>query len=262
MKNKIKNLVALATIAFIGTALADEIAQLRPAGKAIVVMQRKTQEISKPTTVALKPGDQVCVKTGKLEFVRAGKKQNMEAGQCLQISAKRSDGGSVAQFVVGLVNNPKTFDNQNAQSRNADCGTNCAAPGLQIPSNYNLPEVLLPMSGRPNPKTLRLTDASGKTILQLQDKNDDSVFKIPTSSLRKSRHIEITSATKDVLYSGDVYAVSTNESNTDPTSAAGSLLATQLIEYAPVAYSYLVKAGETESAKKLEQQIRLSFVGQ
>ena len=253
-------ILALCALALPAAALADEIAQLKPQGVTTIQYRNRTLKLEKPTSVALKPGDQVCVQSGKLEVVRGGgkTKQALGAGQCLHITG-RSDAASVATFVAGMINNPRTADTQNAQSRSDEV---LVGPALHLPADYALETVLLPTSGRPNPKTARLLDANGKTIWTDKRDDDEAVFELPTAKLRAARKLEVLNAQGQVLYAGSVYQVSFQ--GTAPKSnreAAMRLLATGQPEFAPVAYSYLVKLGDAEGARSLEAQIRLSFVG-
>lgn len=252
-------IAALILCLILPTALADEIAQLKPVGTTTIQFKNRVIKLEKTTTVALKPGDQVCVQQGKLEVLRGPNKtkQVLATGQCLQVTG-RSDAASVATFVQALVNNPRTADTQNAQSRGDDVLT---GPAIHLPNDYALETVLLPISGRPNPKTLKLFDAAGKVIFTATRDEDSAVFELPTAKLRVARKLEVMNAQSQVLYAGAVYQVSFSSAPKNNQEAALRLLATGQVEYAPIAYSYLVKLGDVEGAKTLEEQIRLSFTG-
>lgn len=256
-------LIALATIAFTGVALADEVAELRPTGTTVITFRGKPATITKPTTVSLRAGDQLCVSSGKLELLRGVSKQKyvLEKGRCLQVSPPSNDGQSVMTFVQSLVNNPKTFDNQGAMSRGGDC-KDCVGPALQVPKDFALPELLLPLSGRPNPKTLKLFDAKGAVLYSSALSDDEAVFAIPTGKLLKSSRLEVRNASNEVLYASSVFVADFGgKAPTNPTQAARRLLATGIAGYAPAAYSYLVKAGASDERTQLETFIRSNFIG-
>lgn len=256
-------LIALATIALTGVALADEVAELRPTGTTQITFRGKPATITKPTTVSLKAGDQLCVTSGKLDLLRGASKQKyvLDKGRCLQVSPPANDGQSVMSFVQSLVNNPKTFDNQGAMSRGTDC-QDCAGPALQIPKDFALSELLLPISGRPNPKTLKLIDANGTVLFSSQSNADEAVFAIPTAKLLKSARLEVRNSSNEILYGAVVYVADFGgKAPSDPTVAARRLLATGIAGYAPAAYSYLVKAGSTDERAQLETFIRANFIG-
>jgi hypothetical protein len=240
-------------------ALADETAELRPTGKTVITYRAKRIELKKPATVALQPGDQLCVMTGKLEVRRSNSKLALEAGKCLQVAPPRNDGESVLGFVKSLVNNPKSYDTQAAQSRDPNAGG--PAPALNVPQSYALATLSLPISGRPSPKVLKLLDASGKAILTLTNNDDESVFQIPSTTLKKARRLEVRGADKKVLYAASVFLIEFANLPSDPLEAAKRLLETRSIEYAPAAYSLLVKAGFTDEASELEAHIRSNFAG-
>jgi hypothetical protein len=259
-----RSLLAIAAISSLTAflpmiALADETAELRPTGKTVITYRAKRIELKKPATVALQPGDQLCVMTGKLEVRRNNNKLELPAGKCLQVAPPRNDGESVLGFVKGLVNNPKSYDTQGAQSR--DLNAVVPAPTLNLPSNYALNTLSLPISGRPNPKVLKLLDATGKTLMMLENKNDESVFEIPTANLKKARKLEVRGADKKILYAASIFLVEFANLPSDPLEAAKRLLETRSIEYAPAAYSLLVKAGSESEASELEAHIRASFTG-
>jgi hypothetical protein len=258
---KIAGLIAIAAIsAFLPMiALADETAELRPTGKTVITYRAKRIELKKPATVALQPGDQLCVMTGKLEVRRSNSKLALEAGKCLQVAPPRNDGESVLGFVKSLVNNPKSYDTQAAQSRDPNAGG--PAPALNVPQNYALATLSLPISGRPNPKVLKLLDAGGKTIFTQTNNNDESVFQIPNVTLKKARRLEVRGADKKVLYAASVFLVEFANLPSDPLEAAKRLLETRSIEYAPAAYSLLLKAGSNAEAIELEAHIRSTFAG-
>jgi hypothetical protein len=258
---KIAGLLTIAAVsAFLPMiALADETAELRPTGKTVITYRAKRIELKKPATVALQPGDQLCVMTGKLEVRRSSNKLMLEAGKCLQVAPPRSDGESVLGFVKSLVNNPKSYDTQAAQSRDVNAIT--PAPALNIPRNFALTTLSLPISGRPNPKVLRLLDVTGKTLLTLENKDDESVFEIPSAMLQKARKLEVRGADKKILYSASVFQVEFANLPSDPLEAAKRLLETRSVEYAPAAYSLLLKAGSSPEASELEAHIRSTFVG-
>lgn len=263
MKRTTVALLALGLMVISSVALADEVAQLKPTGKTVITYRGKPVTLEKPTTVSLKPGDQICVTSGKLDVVRANQKQKMtlEKGRCLQVSPPRSDGQSVMSFVESLVNIPKSYDQQGAMSRSADC-LDCVGPALHVPADFGLAELRFPVAGRPNPKTLRLLDAGGKTLFQTQTAEDEAVFAIPTTPLLKSAKLEVRNASNEVLYSANVYIVkSLDKTPTNPLEAAKRLLATNNISYVPAAYSYLVKANQTEGMTRLADYIRASFIG-
>jgi hypothetical protein len=264
MKRKVALLALISSLAVVSSvALADEVAQLKPIGKTVITYRGKPVTLEKPTSVSLKPGDQICVTSGKLDVVRANQKQKLtlEKGRCLQVSPPRSDGQSVMSFVESLVNNPKSFDQQGAMSRSADC-QDCVGPALHVPADFALPELRFPVAGRPNPKALRLLDAGGKTLFQTQTAEDEAVFAIPTGPLLKSARLEVRNASNEVLYGANVYIVKSLEKTpTNPIEAARRLLATNNIGYVPAAYSYLVKANQTDGMTKLEDYIRASFIG-
>jgi hypothetical protein len=256
-------LIALSTLAFSGVALADEVAELRPTGATAITFRGKPATITKPTTVSLKAGDQICVTSGKLDLLRGTSKQKytLEKGRCLQVSPPASDGQSVMTFVQSLVNNPKTFDNQGAMSRGGDC-KDCAGPALQVPKDFALSELLLPVSGRPNPKTLRLMDTKGTVLYSSTSNADEAVFAIPTAKLLKAARLEVRNASHEMLYGANVYISDFGgKAPASPTEAARRLLATGNAGYAPAAYSYLVKAGSTDERAQLETFIRANFVG-
>lgn len=240
-------------------ALADETAELRPTGKTVITYRAKRIELKKPATIALQPGDQLCVITGKLEVRRSNSKLALEAGKCLQVAPPRNDGESVLGFVKSLVNNPKSYDTQAAQSR--DPNTGGPTPALNVPQRYALATLSLPISGRPNPKVLKLLDAAGKTILTLSNNDDESVFQIPSATLKKARRLEVRGADKKVLYAANVFLVEFANLPSDPLEAAKRLLETRSIEYAPAAYSLLLTAGSNAEALELEAHIRSSFAG-
>lgn len=258
---KIAGLLAIATVsAFLPMiALADETAELRPTGKTVITYRAKRIELKKPATVALQPGDQLCVMTGKLEVRRSNNKLMLEAGKCLQVAPPRNDGESVLGFVKSLVNNPKSYDTQAAQSR--DINAAGMVPALHVPQNYALTTLSLPISGRPNPKVLKLLDAAGKAILTLSNNEDESTFEIPSVSLKKARRLEVRGADKEVLYAANVFTVEFANLPNDPLEAAKRLLETRSIEYAPAAYSLLLKAGSVDEASELEVHILFTFVG-
>ncbi len=256
-------LFALTALALSGIALADEVAELRPTGATVISFRGKPVTIKKTTTVSLKAGDQICVTSGKLDLLRGLSKQKytLEAGRCLQVSPPTNDGQSVMTFVQSLVNNPKTFDNQAAMSRGDDC-KDCAGPALQIPKDFALRELLLPISGRPNPKTLRVLDAKGNVLFSSNSSADEAVFAIPTAKLLKSSRLEVKNASGEVLYGASIFISDFGgKTPTSPTEAARRLLATGIAGYAPAAYSYLVKAGSTDERTQLETFIRTNFVG-
>ena len=261
MKRTKISLFALATASVFlpMIALADETAELRPTGKTVITYRAKRIELKKPATVALQPGDQLCVMTGKLEVRRNNSKLALEAGKCLQVAPPRNDGESVLGFVKSLVNNPKSYDTQGAQSRGD--GTTAIAPALNLPRNYALATLRLPISGRPSPKLLKLLDGGGKTLLSLENKDDDSVFEIPTAMLKKARRLEVRGANKKVLYAASVYLVEFANLPSDPLEAAKRLLETRSIEYAPAAYSLLLEARSNAEATELEAHIRSHFAG-
>jgi hypothetical protein len=240
-------------------ALADETAELRPTGKTVITYRAKRIELKKPATVALQPGDQLCVMTGKLEVRRSNGKLALEAGKCLQVAPPRNDAESVLGFVKSLVNNPKSYDTQGAQSR--DPNANGPTPTLNVPQSYALATLSLPISGRPNPKVLKLLDATGKTLLTLESNDDESVFQIPSVTLKKTRRLEVRGADKQVLYAASVFQVEFANLPNDPLEAAKRLLETRSIEYAPAAYSLLLKAGSNAEASELEAHIRSNFAG-
>ena len=240
-------------------ALADETAELRPTGKTVITYRAKRIELKKPATIALQPGDQLCVMTGKLEVRRGNSKLALEAGKCLQVAPPRNDGESVLGFVKSLVNNPKSYDTQAAQSR--DVNVVAPAPALNVPRNYALATLSLPISGRPNPKVLKLLDMTGKTLLTLENKDDASVFEIPSAKLQKARKLEVRGADNKILYSASVFQVEFVNLPSDPLEAAKRLLETRNVEYAPAAYSLLLKAGSGAGASELESHIRATFVG-
>ena len=259
-----RTLLALAAVSSLAgflpmIALADETAELRPTGKTVITYRAKRIELKKPATVALQPGDQLCVMTGKLEVRRINSKLALEAGKCLQVAPPRNDGESVLGFVKSLVNNPKSYDTQAAQSR--DVNVVAPAPALNVPRNYSLPTLSLPISGRPNPKVLKLLDVTGKTLLTLENKDDESVFEIPSAVLQKARKLEVRGADKKILYSASVFQVEFANLPSDPLEAAKRLLETRSVEYAPAAYSLLLKAGSGAGASELESHIRATFVG-
>jgi hypothetical protein len=264
MKRKVVLLALISSLTMISSvALADEVAQLKPNGKTVITYRGKPVTLDKPTTVSLKPGDQICVTSGKLDVVRANQKQKMtlEKGRCLQVAPPRSDGQSVMSFVESLINNPKSFDQQGAMSRSADC-QDCVGPALHVPADFGLAELRFPVAGRPNPKTLRLLDATGKTLFQTQTAEDEAVFAIPTAPLLKSVRLEVRNASNEVLYGASVYIVKSLEKTpTNPVEAARRLLATNNIGYVPAVYSYLVKANQTDGMTKLAEYIRASFIG-
>ncbi len=258
-----KRILILAALALSGVALADEVAELRPSGATLITFRGKPATITKPTTVSLRAGDQLCVSSGKLEVLRGISKQKytLEKGRCLQVSPPANDGQSVMTFVQSLVNNPKTFDNQGAMSRGGDC-KECTGPSLQVPKDFALPELLLPMSGRPNPKTLKLMDAKGAVLFSSSLSDDEAVFALPTAKLLKSSRLEVRNASGEVLYAASVFVADFGgKAPVDPTQAARRLLATGIAGYAPAAYSYLVKAGSSDERTQLEGFIRSNFIG-
>ena len=259
-----RTLLALAALSSLAgflpmIAFADETAELRPTGKTVITYRAKRIELKKPATVALQPGDQLCVMTGKLEVRRSNSKLELLAGKCLQVAPPRNDGESVLGFVKSLVNNPKSYDTQAAQSRDSNAGG--PAPTLNVPQRYALAMLSLPISGRPSPKVLKLLDANGKTILTLTNNDDESTFQIPNVSLKKARRLEVRGADQKVLYAASVFLVEFANLPSDPLEAAKRLLETRSIEYAPAAYSLLLKAGSNAEAIELEAHIRSAFAG-
>ena len=259
-----RTLLALAAVSSLAgflpmIALADETAELRPSGKTVITYRAKRIELKKPATIALQPGDQLCVMTGKLEVRRGNSKLTLEAGKCLQIVPPRNDGESVFGFVKSLVNNPKSYDTQAAQSRAPNAAG--PTPALNMPQGYALATLSLPISGRPSPKVLKLLDAAGKTLLTLSNNDDESVFQIPSLTVKKARRLEVRGADKKILYAANVFLVEFANLPNDPLEAAKRLLETRNVEYAPAAYSLLLKAGSVDEASELEAHIRSSFVG-
>ncbi len=241
----------------LGIALADEAAELRPQGVAKVQFKGKTLDVDKPLTLALTGGDQICVLQGQVKLARAQGELSLNQGQCFQTEAPRNLGQSLVTFVRGLFAQPRTASTTALQSRGGDCEK---APAVHIPQNFDLPELLIPASGRPNPKALNLLDAAGKVVYTLESQDDRAVFRVPTAELAKASRLQILNSRGQAIYVGDIFRVEFAQAlPKDPHQAAEALLSTGLTDYAHAAYSYLSKSGTPEEIKALEDEIRVGF---
>lgn len=242
-----------------GLALADEAIELRPDGPIKVQFRGKVTETDKPLTLALAAKDQLCLLGGQARVVRsqAREERSLRQGECFQASAPRSIGQSFVQFVQGIFGQPRTATATALQSRGGECEK---APAIHIPKNFPLPELLVPASGRPNPKSLKLFDAAGQELLSLESPDDRAIFTVPAKALAQASRVQILNSRGESLYVGDIFRVEFAEAlPAEPGEAALALMATGIPDYAHAAYSYLVKAGKTEEAKALESEIRTGF---
>lgn len=243
-----------------GLAFADEALQLRPEPKATVLLRDQLLGLDSPRAVVLGPGDRLCVREGLLKVMQTGKaERSLKAGECLQAAA-RSAGKSLLGFVEEMFKpKPRTTSGASLQSRGGECDAN-TTPTLHLPRQVGVGDLLFPVLGRPNPKTVRLYDGGGRLLYSQESPEDRAVMAIPLSELDQASRMEVVNARGDVLYGGDVYRVELTEPiPQDPREAALYFLATALPEYAPLAYTYLRRAGDTEAAKALEDQIRVAF---
>lgn len=239
-----------------GVGRADEAAELRPEGKVRVQFKGEVREADTPLTLSLAPGDQLCVLQGRARLVLKDERR-LGPGECFQVPAPRSVVQSFAQFVQGLFARPRSATATTLQSRGGECEQ---APAVHLPRSFALPELLVPASGRPNPKTLKLLDAAGEEVYRLESGEDRAVFAVPGEALAKASRLQILNSRGQVLYAGDIFRVEFAEPlPQDPREAAMTLLATGLTDYAHAAYSLLVSAGAAQEAKSLEEQIRVSF---
>jgi hypothetical protein len=104
-------------------------------------------------------------------------------------------------------------------------------------------------------------DVTGKTLLTLENNDDEAVFQIPSATLQKSRRLEVRGADQKILYAASVFLVEFANLPSNPLEAAKRLLETRSLEYAPAAYSLLLKAGSVNEASELEAHIRANFAG-
>lgn len=240
-------------------ALADEAIELRPDGPVKVQLRGKVLETDKTLTLALAAKDQLCLLAGQARLLRPQAKEErpLRQGECFQASAPRSIGQSFVQFVQGIFAQPRTATATALQSRGGECER---APAIHIPRNFALPELLIPASGRPNPKSLKLFGASGQELLLLESPDDRAIFTVPAKALEQASRVQILNSRGESLYVGDIFRVEFAEAlPAEPGEAALALLATGIPDYAHTAYSYLVRAGKAEEAKALESEIRSGF---
>lgn len=256
MRTFAKRIGVLALVLITGLGVADEAAELWPEGKVKVQFKGEVRETDTPLTLSLAPGDQLCVLQGRARLVRK-EERRLGPGECFQVPAPRSVVQSFTEFVRGLFARPRSATATILQSRGGECEQ---APAVHLPLGFALPQLLVPASGRPNPKTLKLLDAAGAEVYRLESSEDRAVFAVPGEALAKASRLQILNSRDQVLYAGDIFRVEFAEAlPQDPREAAVALLATGLTDYAHAAYSYLVRAGASQEAKALEEGIRVNF---
>lgn len=262
-----KGLALLLGLTLWGLALA-ETAKLELQGRVEVIRADQSKQSyqrngGSPISLLLEPKDQVCLKQGKAKLTYGVKVFTLDAGSpCFQVVPSPAMLDTLYKICQDIGVCKKQAAEVFAKDALAKGDLIREPPALYMPKDYSLSSLSLPISGEPFPKVLRLLDSGGKELYR-QEIAKESPFVLPTEQLRKADRVEVRSGSASVLYTAKVLWVSFDSSTgaKNPHEQALMLLATETVNYAPAAYSYLLAAGEIELAGALEPQIRAVFKG-
>jgi hypothetical protein len=238
----------------------------------VTISQGASQRTVKTADVArvdLALTERVCLDTGAatVTYTHGGAVQSRTLAQrddCFQLAPRRSLRQSLTRLLTGFISSLDAIPFP-AMSRGGPCAEACAPLGLALPEDYALPDLQFPASGRPNPKTLVLEDASGAVIFRERSSDDQATFSIPIAALRAARGVAVLDGRNGRLFAGPVRQVrlETAEAGSgDPSQEAGRLLALGALDFGPAIYSYLRAAGRHEEAGQLEARLRALYRGQ
>ncbi len=244
-----------------GVAYADDVVEVRSASVAAAQITVKGNKLllTARRLFILKPGEGICVEKGQIQLFSRANKSKLETkqpGECY-IAQAPSFTQTVLEYIASLRRNPRAFNGVGAQSRAAECASSDLS-SLHFPNKYPLELFYFPSLGAEY--TLQLWDKD-QLLQTLAGTDSQEAFAISTQLLRKAKRLDILDSNQQPRYRLFIYQVDTGFSiPDDPEQAAALFLSLQLIDYAPIAYSY-AQLAHLEQESELLSSLILSYAG-
>jgi hypothetical protein len=241
-----------------------EPAKIELEGRLLLERADKTEQTysrsgGSPLTVSLEAGDRVCVTQGRAKLTYGVRVYTLQPAStaCFEVARPVSAWQSFVKACQDIGVCKKEAEAAFAKQAKSRGLGGATAPTLYLTADYALASLKLPVAGQ----TLRLLNINNQEIYRAEA--GTGFFEIPTEKLKTAQRLEVLDGAQAVIYSAPVMWV-TLESDTGatPKERALGLFMAQDVRYAPVAYSYLLAAGESELASVVEAQIRAEFKGQ
>ncbi|MBI5812117.1 MAG: hypothetical protein HZB27_05815 [Meiothermus silvanus] len=241
-----------------------EPAKIELQGRLLLERADKTEQTyarsgGSPLTISLEAGDRVCVTQGQAKLTYGVRVYTLQPAStaCFEVARPVSAWQSFVQACQDIGVCKKEAEAAFAKQAKSRGPGDVPAPALYLTVDYALASLSLPIAGQ----TVRLLNIKNQEIYRAEAQTGS--FEIPTEKLKTAQRLEVRDDAQTVIYSAPVMWVSMeSDIGTTPKERALGLFMTQDVRYAPLAYSYLLAAGESELASVVEARIRAEFKGQ